>query len=453
MPARNRRGNSPQTQAKKPATIEPATRTDVQIREQARLKMLAARIRLDTQWPYLASLCYSLRLVEAAPNDVPTMAVDDGWRMYYNPYFVDALNVDELATVVLHECMHCILQHAKRFRSLVSIDATLNMQEDPEYFHGLWNVAGDCSINETLHEMGVTWPAASPPLRFAQFSRYGLHANQITETAFFKLVENLVEAEQEPLDCDCGSISDGSARGYEIPKDDALAPHADSDQQDRVMDTLAGAIAAARDQGNVPSALKRWADDRLDPKIDWRRQLAVNLRRAIAFVAGRRDYSYARPSRRQSAMHTAGSTVILPAMRQPAPPRVAIVADTSGSIQPAELNQFIGEISGMIRAVGLSQGIFVIPCDAKAHSVIRLKSSAAIDHIEFVGGGGTDMGAGIFAAAEINPKPHIVVVLTDGYTPWPDRKPRGIEYVIAALTDPDTLRSVPDWIQTVVIED
>jgi predicted metal-dependent peptidase len=152
-------------------------------------------------------------------------------------------------------------------------------------------------------------------------------------------------------------------------------------------------------------------------------------------------------------MEYAGSTVILPAMRQPAPPRVAIVADTSGSIQPAELNQFVGEISGMIRAVGLSQGIYVIPCDAQAHSVIQLKSQSAVDHIEFIGGGGTNMGAGIAAAAEINPKPHIVVVLTDGHTPWPACKPRGVEYVIAALTERDTQRSVPDWIQTVIIED
>jgi predicted metal-dependent peptidase len=152
-------------------------------------------------------------------------------------------------------------------------------------------------------------------------------------------------------------------------------------------------------------------------------------------------------------MNLAGSTVILPAMRQPAPPRVAIVADTSGSIPAAELNQFIAEISGMVRAVGISQGIYVIPCDAKAHSIIQVKSHSTIGNIEFLGGGGTNMGAGIAAAAKINPTPHIVVVLTDGHTPWPKNPPRGVEYVIAALTDKETQRSVPHWIHTVIVED
>jgi predicted metal-dependent peptidase len=329
----------------------------------------------------------------------------------------------------------------------------VNLQEDQEYFHVLWNIAGDCSINETLSEMDVAWPESSPPLRFAQFKKYGLRPNQITETAFFKLVESFTPAEKLPIECDCGSVSDGSPRDYEIPADDEIAPRADRDQQDRVLDTVAGEIAKTKDQGNVPAALARWAEQYLDPKIDWRRQLAVNLRRAIASVAGRRDYSYVRPSRRQSAMDLAGSTVILPAMRQPAPPRVAIVADTSGSIRPDELNQFIAEISGMVRAVGISQGIYVIPCDATAHNVIQIKSQAAIGNIEFVGGGGTNMGAGIAAAAAINPTPHIVVVLTDGYTPWPDGKPRGVEYVIAALTDKSTQSTVPSWIHTVIVED
>jgi hypothetical protein len=63
------------------------------------------------------------------------------------------------------------------------------------------------------------------------------------------------------------------------------------------------------------------------------------------------------------------------------------------------------------------------------------------------------MGAGIAAAAQINPKPHIVVVLTDGYTPWPKMPPRGVEYVIAALTDKSTQSTVPSWIHTVIVED
>ena len=140
-------------------------------------------------------------------------------------------------------------------------------------------------------------------------------------------------------------------------------------------------------------------------------------------------------------------------MRQPAPPRVAVIADTSGSIRPDELNQFVAEILGIVRAVGLSQGVYVIPCDAEAHSIVRVKSQNALEEIEFVGGGGTNMGAGIAAAELISPKPHIVVTLTDGYTPWPESKPRGIEHFIVALTDKTHKSHVPHWMNTVIVED
>ena len=40
------------------------------------------------------------------------------------------------------------------------------------------------------------------------------------------------------------------------------------------------------------------------------------------------------------------------------------------------------------------------------------------------------MGAGIAAAAALRPRPAVTVVLTDGYTPWPERAPKGIRVVV-----------------------
>jgi predicted metal-dependent peptidase len=67
--------------------------------------------------------------------------------------------------------------------------------------------------------------------------------------------------------------------------------------------------------------------------------------------------------------------------------------------------------------------------------------------VELVGGGGTDMGAGIDAATALRPRPAVTVVLTDGFTPWPDRAPRGIRVVVALLGDeaPDG----PQWARAV----
>jgi hypothetical protein len=70
-----------------------------------------------------------------------------------------------------------------------------------------------------------------------------------------------------------------------------------------------------------------------------------------------------------------------------------------------------------------------------------------VDQVVLAGGGGTDMRVGIEAALRGPETPHVVVVLTDGGTPWPDA-PLSTTRVIAALigTNPPL---PPAWIETV----
>ena len=65
------------------------------------------------------------------------------------------------------------------------------------------------------------------------------------------------------------------------------------------------------------------------------------------------------------------------------------------------------------------------------------------------GGAGTDMAAGITTAART--RPAAIIVITDGYTPWPPTPPPGARGVIAALTNSHTAHRVPAWIQTINI--
>jgi hypothetical protein len=60
------------------------------------------------------------------------------------------------------------------------------------------------------------------------------------------------------------------------------------------------------------------------------------------------------------------------------------------------------------------------------------------------------MGAGIAAAAALRPRPAVTVVLTDGYTPWPDRAPKGIRVVVGLLgaDAPDA----PEWARAIRVE-
>ena len=75
--------------------------------------------------------------------------------------------------------------------------------------------------------------------------------------------------------------------------------------------------------------------------------------------------------------------------------------------------------------------------------------------VVLAGGGGTDMGVGIRAAARLRPRPQVVVVLTDGGTPWPASPPPGISVVVGLIGrhNRDVRGSVPHWARAVVIEE
>ena len=419
------------------------TATRAAISEDARLRVMAARIVAQARWPYLSTLLFNLKIVES--SQLPTLAVDDGWRMYYSPDFVMEQTAEALATMVLHEALHCVNQHGPRFRAL----------SQSRHLHVTWNFAGDVGINHVLDRAQMPW-GDFEPLRFTHLSKFDVNPEMGTEKIFFTIVEYY---EQHPEEVnqfsDCGSIIGGEARDYEISRGDSDNPAIKSDQQDVIRDQVAQEIlkhAYAKGIGSIPGELLRWAQELLEPTIDWRKALAGAFRTSLATVLGRRDYVYTRPSRRQSAMRIGNHEIILPSMRKPAPPAIAIIVDTSGSIGNDEITLFLSEVDGIVNANGISQGVTVIPCDADIGEIQKLRSRGAITTLKLTGGGGTDMGVGIAAAGKLRPTPKIVIVLTDGFTPWPTSLPKGVETLIVCLTAEESLSTTPNWAKTILIE-
>ena len=194
-------------------------------------------------------------------------------------------------------------------------------------------------------------------------------------------------------------------------------------------------------RGNVPGHWTRWADEKLRPRIDWRKELAAAVRHAVADVTGAVDYSYRKPSRRQGQV--GNGKVILPSLRRPVP-SVAVVVDTSGSIDDAMLSQALAEISGILKSLGQREGVHVLSVDAQVHACRKVFRTG---QVQLTGGGGTDMGEGIEAATKLRPRPQVCVVITDGYTPWPDTPPRGMKVIVALTGDGNT----PEWAKTIKI--
>jgi len=404
----------------------------------ARLRVMAARVIAQQRWPYVSSVLFSLKLVQVRHEELSTMAVDSGWRMYYSPRFVMEQEVEALATVLLHEAMHCLHNHAERFTAVQQPDK-----------HVTWNIAGDAGINTLLDEAKMPWPTVEP-VRIHSLSTWGITEDMSTEAIFFRLLE----AKDDPeMFSECGSITDRRRRAYELPATHEIHPSLRTDQQAVIRDRTAhDVLQRDRNQGDVPGGLLRWAQALLEPTIGWREELAGRIRRDLAMVAGRRDYVYTRPSRRQESMTRIGSTVVLPAMRQPAPPRVACVIDTSGSISDGELRDFATELIGITRASGVSGGVTVIPCDAQVGMIQRIRSRRDVEDLKLHGGGGTDMTVGIAEAQQLRPRPHILVVFTDGYTPWPTVAPREFDSVIVVLSGGNSRNDVPGWARTIILD-
>ncbi len=243
----------------------------------------------------------------------------------------------------------------------------------------------------------------------------------------------------------CGSCATGRAEPWELSEEeDGENPGVSRAEAEVIRRQVAAAIVeASRGRGNVPGHLRRWANTRLQSRVDWRRILAGVVRRALGHTAGMADYSYRRPGRRQAACRG----VILPAMQRPSP-SVAVIVDTSESIDGRMISQATAEVAGILRQAG-QHGVHVLAVDAAVQAVRRVFHESQVRRI-LSGGGGTDMGVGLEAAVALRPRPDVVIVLSDCRTSWPEKPPAGMKVIIARLgRDGD----IPAWAKVVEVND
>lgn len=412
-----------------------------QLSSNARLRFMAARIVAQNRWPYMSGLLFSLKPVEVSEQEVPTMAVDAGWRVYYCPEFVMAQPVEVLATALLHECMHCVLDHMGRFKAMKSkTSASL-----------IWNYCGDAHINKILDDAEMPWGEFSP-VRFSALEQYGVSPQDSTEAAYLMILKYLADNNKDfDSGVDCGSGAGGSSRDYEIEANDVSAPAIGQDDKEGVKDSLAIDVAKSAEAGeDIPGELKKWSSSRIKPQVDWRKHLGSRLRSSFAVASGKKDYSYSKPSRKQDALRQGGINVLLPSMRNPSPPQISVVIDTSGSITRAEIEKYASELFSILRAIGSSGKLNIIGCDTGTTGPFQVKRATDIPKLDLRGGGGTDLRKGIDLALQPK-KVDIVIVATDGETPWHELSPDRTVSFIGLFTTESGARKCPAWMQPIHI--
>lgn len=352
-------------------------------------KLRKARAALITAHPFYGALALRLRL-EECPT-IPTCDVD-GVTLRYSPAFVEKCTVPELTGVFAHEVMHCALGHIWR---LGGRNATK------------WSIAADHAINLLLQAARLTLPKGA--LANPQF------ANKSADDIYAVLPDPPKGAGNDP----------GGCGGMREPKDDKGQPVSPADakalEQEWKIATIQAANAAQA-SGNLPAGIERLVKTIKQPTVDWR----AILRRFISSAAPS-DYSWFPPNRRHVA-----AGLYLPALRPDRIGTIAVMIDTSGSINADTLAMFSAELNAILEDARPAS-VQVIYCDAQIQKTEEYTPDDFPVKLKAHGGGGTDFRPPFAWLDEQGIEPVCAIFLTDLYGPFPDEQPYPVLW--AATTD------------------
>ena len=401
--------------------------SDLQISDR---DIYTARLRAVDRAHGFPCLSYALMsMIPVITQAVARAATDKYWRVYVNPTFFAGLTADQGAMVLVHEAWHLLSDHWRRA-------ALFGVRPDEQY---TWNVAGDCEIN-TKDELWKRLPenCVRPEI-------YKLPNNLLAEEYFnfFKQNPDLLKDNNGFIGGgDCGSCAHGYAGDFELPGPaEKNGTGVSQTRAKLIQDETARRIIedATSGIGSIPAGWVRWAKRVLKSEIDWRVYLRSAVQGMLSSLLGHSVPTYRKMARRQFKY----PQFIIPAYQDPIP-HVAVIIDTSGSMSDDYVAQGIAEVDGILRTVGRGILVDVFFTDAAASEVQRVTCASSL--IPY-GGGGTDMREGFKAIeqhAKTNPAalPAIIVVVTDGLTPWPDEPPTYAQVCVVLVGNQGTS---PGW--------
>lgn len=360
-----------------------------------------AKSRMLLRHAFFASLVLCTPTI--ANESVPTAATDMK-KIIYNPKFIEGLDREVQLFVLAHEVMHIALKHGLR-----------NLGRDPE----LWNIACDFAINIILRDSGFKiWDKCcidqfnGHPVKFE-----GMSAEQIYP-------ELLKFAQQKPAN-GAGKNEQGGLSGDLRPAGD-LSTEERGKLEREINQMVAQAATAAKMAGHIKGSLAHLVDGILQPPLTWK-----DLLREYCTKVTPEDESWSHRNRR--FQHT-----YLPGRRSEAMGELVIIGDTSGSLIGSDIFAQIGAEIAEIREQVKPDCVRVVWADDDECSLEEVFEPNDEVVLHPKGGGGTDMRKPIRFVERY--EPIVCVLVTDGYTPWPeDQTP----FPLIVLCNTDA--PVPDW--------
>ena len=335
------------------------------------LRLSKAKTSLILEHPFIGSV--ALNMPFELTDQVPTAATN-GKRVLFNPEFIDPLTDDELKFLVAHECLHPMLEHNFRRNN-----------RDPKK----WNQAADYVINQLLTDEGI-----------GRMPSVGLLDSNIYK-AGNRTSEGIYQILPESPDDDDGGDDGYNGTGLDECLDADGSPAEVEQQAAEWRIKTAQAAQAAKMMGNLSAGMARLVDEVLTPKVDWREVLQRFVVKAKADTR-----SFARPNRRFLSQD-----LYMPSVSGEVLGEIAVAIDCSGSVDDAELKQFLSELR-IIHEDHRPKLLHVLYFDTE---VAHYECYTPDDTVELTphGGGGTRFSPIFKYMDEHGIEPVACVVLTD----------------------------------------
>lgn len=375
-------------------------------------KLLLSRFRVLNKHGFYGLLLMHMRF--GLDENCPT-AYTDGYRINFNPRFLDSLSNDETDFVMMHEIMHVVFKHCFRGR-----------KTDPHLF----NIACDIVVNSNiLYSNGMN-------LKSITLAEYGesMHIAPNKEEGYLYTAEEVYEM----------FLKQGAKGKSSVNSQQTLDDHShwEETEDDFTLDEWERRIINAaesikkRDEGcsSLPLGVERFIDELKKATIDWR----MLLNDFISLEVG--DYSFTPPDRRLDGPFFMPDFNELVEMEDD-PKNILFMVDTSGSINNKQITQAYSEISGAIQQFTSLTGYLGF-FDAVVYEPVEFSSVEDVLDIRPKGGGGTNFFKIFEYVHKMEVKPKAIIILTDGYATFPPEKARqGIPVIWVINNDSVT----PPW--------
>jgi predicted metal-dependent peptidase len=366
-------------------------------------RLLASRIRILDDYGFYGLLL--MHLIFAIDEECGTAATD-GVRVYFGPRFLESLADDELDIVLMHELLHVVLEHVFRGARLPG--------------QNRFNLACDIVVNSNImRERNLITPIVLREYGELMYLAPNGHEGHL-HTA--EEVYAMLPPEKE-IAVRGRAQGGAQSKKAEIFADDHSRWGMAEDAALRevwIKNIFEAAEAitvqnAIKSRGTLPAFAERLIQRLKNPQTDWRAILNDFVQEEI------NDYSFSPPDKRFEC--TEENPFFLPDFNEKddAVKDILFMIDTSGSMSDEEITAAFSEIHGAIQQFNGKLAGMLGFFDAAITPPVPFESVQDLKNIRPIGGGGTDFHI-IFEYVAANMEdslPSCVIILTDGFAPFP----------------------------------